>query len=450
MRAHLEVVQHARQLPRRRHERAIDGREALELAQGRAQGPRHARVERLGAGEHLGAAAVRRREQRPALGGQAPAQRGRIAGHGCEAVELVQDEVRMVGLPQRPRRARARRPLDPCALLETVGQSGALELARGAQPGQQVVGAAIGHGAAQQGDEAAAERGVTGRDRALEREGDAELPEDLGQQGGVLGRLAHDDRHVLGREAALADQARDVRGDELELGALAAALEQQQRVARIGAPGRRRLEQRALERVQRGALVVLGAGRQLDVLGAEGHELLEGVAAAGEGHAPGLVGQRDGDRRGGVDGERLDRVALQRLEVVEAVEEDRRRAPARRLEAQRVERRLVVQDAVAAPDGAQGVAIGRVEARQLLRVGGAPRLALAPRPHGRPPASGLHALLLELGDEAQEGLDEPGRVGGGRERRQLARGRSRRPPRARAPGARAACPPPAPGARSRA
>ena len=206
-----------------------------------------------------GAAAVRRGEQRAALGGQAPAQRGRIAGRRGEAVELVQDEVRMVGLPQRPRRARARRPLDACALLETVGQAGALELARGAQPGQQVVGAARGQGAAQQGDEAAAERGVAGRDRALEREGDPELAEDLRQQGGVLARLAHDDRHVLGREAALADQARDVRGDELELGALAAALEQQQRVAGIGAPGRRRLEQRALERVQRGALVVLGA-----------------------------------------------------------------------------------------------------------------------------------------------------------------------------------------------
>ena len=74
---------------------------------------------------------------------------------------------------------------------------------------------------------------MAGRDGALEGEGDAELPEDLGQQGGVLGRLAHDDRHVLRREAALADQARDVRGDELELGALAAALEQHDAAARV-------------------------------------------------------------------------------------------------------------------------------------------------------------------------------------------------------------------------
>ena len=79
-----------------------------------------------------------------------------------------------------------------------------------------------------------------------------------------------------------------------------------------GAPARGRLEQRALERVQRGARVVLGARRQLDVLGTERHELLEGRAAPGERRAAGLVGERDGDRRAGVDRQRLDRVALDR------------------------------------------------------------------------------------------------------------------------------------------
>ena len=83
----------------------------------------------------------------------------------------------------------------------------------------------------------------------------------------MLARLAQDDRDVLGREALLGDQARDVRGDQLELGALAAALQQQQGVARIGRPARGGLEQRALERVQRRARVVLGERRQLDVLG---------------------------------------------------------------------------------------------------------------------------------------------------------------------------------------
>ena len=254
MGAHLEVVQDARELVGRRHERAVDGRQALELAQGRAQRAGDARVERLGAGQHARPAAVRGGEQRAALGGQAPAQRGRIAGRRREAVELVQDEVGVVGLPQRPRLRRGRRPLDAGALLEAIGQPGARELARRAQPGEQVVGAAGGQRAAQQGDDAAPERGVPGDDRALQREGDLERAEDLREQRGVLARLAHDDRDVLGREALLGDQPRDVGGDQLELGALAAALEQQQRIAGVGAPAGRRLEQRALQRVQRRAL----------------------------------------------------------------------------------------------------------------------------------------------------------------------------------------------------
>jgi hypothetical protein len=116
-----------------------------------------------------------------------------------------------------------------------------------------------------------------------------------------------------------------------------------------------------------------------------------------------------------VDRQRLDRVALRRLQVVEAVEEDGRRAPARRLEAQGVERGLVVQDAITAVDRAQPVAIGAVQPGELLGVGGARGLALAPRPHGGPPAPGLDALLLELGDEAQQGLDEARRRGRRRE-----------------------------------
>ena len=140
--AHLEVVQHARELAGRRHERAIDGREALELAERRAQRPGDARVERLGAGEHPRAAAVRGGEQRAAFGGQAPAQRSRVARRRGEAVELVQDEVGMVGLPQPARRGGGRRPLHAGALLEAIGEPGARELARGAQPGEQVVGAA--------------------------------------------------------------------------------------------------------------------------------------------------------------------------------------------------------------------------------------------------------------------------------------------------------------------
>ena len=101
----------------------------------------------------------------------------------------------------------------------------------------------------------------------------------------MLARLAR--ATAMSSARAASRQPRDVGGDELDLGALAAALEQHQRVARVGTPARRRLEQRALERVQGGALVVLGERRQLDVLRAERHELLEGLAAPGERRAPG-------------------------------------------------------------------------------------------------------------------------------------------------------------------
>ena len=398
-----------------RHERPIDGRQALELAQGGAQRGGHAGVERLGAGEHARATAMRGSEQRAGLRAQAPAQRDRVARRRGDAIELVQDEVGVVGLPQRARRRGGRGPLDARTLLEAIGEPGALQLARGAQPGEQVVRAAGAQRAAQQGDDPAPERGVPGDDRALQRVGDLERPEDLRQQRGVLARLAQDDRDVLGREALLGDQARDVRGDQLELGALAAALQQQQGVARIGRPARGGLEQRALERVQRRARVVLGERRQLDVLGPEGHELLEGLAAPRERRPAGLVGQGHRDRRAGVDGQRLDRVALDRREVVEAVQQHGRRAPARGLQAQRVERGLVVQDAIAALDRPQPVAVGAVQPGELLGVDRARRLALAPCPHGGPPAPGLDALLLELRDEAQQRLDE---AGGARRRRE--------------------------------
>jgi hypothetical protein len=121
-------------------------------------------------------------------------------------------------------------------------------------------------------------------------------------------------------------------------------------------------------------------------------------------------------------GERLDGVALRRGQVVEAVEEDRRGAPARGLHAQRVERGLVVQDAIAAAQLLQTVAIGAVESRELLGIGGAPRLALSPRAHGDPPARGIDAPLLELAAESQQRLDEARRGGRRAERFQLRAG----------------------------
>ena len=145
-------------------------------------------------------------------------------------------------------------------------------------------------------------------------------------------------------------------------------------------------------------------------------QLLEGLAAPGEGRAPGLVGQRHGDRRARVDGQRLDRVALQRR----AGRRSRRGRPASRPSAPG-SRRSASSAAWSCRTRsrrsmrAQAVAIGAVQPRELLGVGGARGLALAPRPHRGPPAPGLDALLLELGDEAQQRLDEARR---GRRRRE--------------------------------
>ena len=92
--------------------------------------------------------------------------------------------------------------------------------------------------------------------------------EDLGQQRRDRRRVAQHDRDLLRRVALLGDQARDLRRDELELGALAAALQQRHRVAgvdRVGLeqpPVGGQLEQLALEVVQR------RAGRRRVVLGA--------------------------------------------------------------------------------------------------------------------------------------------------------------------------------------
>jgi hypothetical protein len=140
----------------------------------------------------------------------------------------------VIGLPQRARPRRAGRALDAGTLLEAVGQRRLGELAGRAQPGEEVVGAAAGQRAAQERNDAAAERGVADADPAVERERDLELAEDLRDERRVVARLAQDDRDVLGREAAFADQAGDMGGDELEFGALAPAFEQLQRVAGVG------------------------------------------------------------------------------------------------------------------------------------------------------------------------------------------------------------------------
>ena len=68
----------------------------------------------------------------------------------------------------------------------------------------------------------------------------------------TLERAARDDGDLAGR-AARGEQARDLGGDQLGLGALVAALEQRDRVAGPARVGSAVLEQRALQAVQRRA-----------------------------------------------------------------------------------------------------------------------------------------------------------------------------------------------------
>ena len=81
-------------------------------------------------------------------------------------------------------------------------------------------------------DEAAAQRGVADLDRATDRGRDVVGAEDEVDQRRDGVEAAVDDRDLLGRHPLLADQARDLGGDQLDLGALAAAFERDD-----GAPG---------------------------------------------------------------------------------------------------------------------------------------------------------------------------------------------------------------------
>ena len=100
--------------------------------------------------------------------------------------------------------------------------------------------------------------------------------------------------------------------------------------------------------------------------------------ARGEGRPAGLEGQRQHDLGADGVGQRVDDVALQRREVVEPVQEDRRRAPAARVLAQRVERGGDVLWTVAAAGALLGATVGEDERAELLGEAGARRLAGRP------------------------------------------------------------------------
>ncbi|CAB4882700.1 unannotated protein [freshwater metagenome] len=256
---------------------------------------------------------------------------------GGERGELVELRVAESGdlLPRGMRGEGARKALPAHARLEPVGELWIVEPPRQPQPNEQVGSAAVRERCPQHRDQRSSQRGVTERHATLERDRHAGLGEDpFDQRSGRL-RIGQRHRDVLGSDAAGDRFARSL-GQQLKLGALAAAIEQGDRIARIRALAGR-FEERALEVVQRRArlrLIVLGERRQpLVTVGNRGEVPESPGAGAVEIIAIVFVRQRDRHRRD--PGQRLDNVQLDRRQVVESVEENRPFCPAARLLEQR-------------------------------------------------------------------------------------------------------------------
>jgi hypothetical protein len=317
-----------------------------------------------------------------------------------------------------PRGTRSRGVADALpadAGLEAVGQRAVLQQPGRAQPRDQVVGAAVGQRAAQEREDAAAQRRVAGGDDP--RQGDRQLvgAKHRVQQRRRLAQPAVGDRDLL-RRGPLPHQPRDVRGDQLRLGPLAPALQQRDRGAcpffrTTARPG----VEVALDRRERragGGRVVVVARLAGDLAGeAERGELLVGRRAGGGGVTAGLVGQREPDVRAAAVGQRVDCRQLGRREVVEPVEEHRRGSPALGLQAQALDRGARGQRGVGAPVALQLAAVGREQRGHLLAVLQRAGIPAGGGADGRVEAAGLDAQLPELVDQPHERRDEARRRG---------------------------------------
>jgi hypothetical protein len=165
---------------------------------------------------------------------------------------------------------------------------------------------------------------VAERRAVVDREGDAVGAEHLLHEARARARVAEHHRHVAGLDA-VAQQGQHLRRHQLDLGALAARGEHAHRVTRLGTASGL-LEEAALEVVQRLARaggVVVGERLELHVPGGQGGQALEHAGRRPEGHPPALVGERHRHIGAGAARERLQRVELERGEVVEPVDEHR-------------------------------------------------------------------------------------------------------------------------------
>ena len=293
--ADVELLEEAGQLGGLRRQ----PREVSEIAERSAPGGQHAGVGGLRAVEDRGLSRVRRGEPSRQLGRQRLHERPRTAVvRGGDAVDRVERPA--LALPQLAGRSGRPGALLAGPRLQAVGERRLVQEPRRAQPGQEVLGGAVEQRAAQQRDEPRAEWRVP-EDRApLERDRHARGGEHAAQGRRDGRHVACDDRDLLRRDAVLPDQPRDLRGDELELRTLPAALHQGDRgvggveFRRGGVEQRavlRRLEQPPLEVVQRRRRVVVGDRRELDHAVGHRAQRLDGLRAAGERVAAGLERQ---------------------------------------------------------------------------------------------------------------------------------------------------------------
>ncbi len=377
----------------------VDRRQAAQLRRGRPQVGGDAGVRQVLGRQHLGAPPVRRRPDRVGLRLERPQQRLGALGRGRgDRVERRQRRTAQPRLPDRARRARAADLPAPHAQLERVGERGIGEPARGPQPREQVRRLASRQRRARARQHARAEPRARERHAPVVAHRDPVAGQHLGEQRGRAGVAAQQHRD-LRRLDPLAHELQHGRADQLRLGALPAGLEQPHRAVRRAAHGLG-LEQRPLEVVQRGAgrgRVVLRPLRQLDDLG-ERPQLLHGRGAAGERDPAGLVRQRDEHVGAGVTRERLDGVALDRRQVVEAVEEHRPAAPAAGRGAERVERRPRVALPVRTPQLLQPPPVGGVQGGELAAVRRPPAVR-RPGPQRRREAGRRDERALQLGEQ---------------------------------------------------
>ena len=224
---------------------------------------------------------------------------------------------------------------------------------------------------------------------------------------------AVDDRDLLGRDAG-AEQLEHLGGGQLGLGQLAPGLEQADRPARID-PARvypilPRLEQPALEVVQGDAglgRVVLVGRRQLEHTLGQGAELLDHLGPGRQCRSARLVGERHHDLHADDPGERLDRIPLERVQVVEPVEEHGLAAPAVRRRAQRVERPPGVQLAVDAAELIEARGVGAVGRGDIAGVRAPARVLLGPGSHSRGEPLRRDERALQLRDQLAGCVREP-------------------------------------------